>query len=605
MTIFLISLLAGVLTVLSPCVLPLLPVIVGGSLTGGSSFRRALVVTTSLGISVFIFTILLKVSTLFITISPEFWNWVSGGLIVIVGLVTLFPTLWDRISFLAKASQSSNKLMSAGFMKQSFWGDVLVGAALGPVFSTCSPTYFIVLASVLPVSLALGLADIIAYIVGLCFSLLVISFVGQRVMDTLGVVADPKGWFKRILGILFILVGIAIITGLDKKIEAPLYKIFDETTIEQGLLLHSDPSQNSPTETITPSDTATTTTTASTKTETTSTTVTAPLPSATLAEKMAKYHLAPELAGIDSYLNTDGKPITLAQYRGKNVVLVDFWTYSCINCQRTLPYLTSWYAKYKDKGLVIVGVHTPEFSFEHVAANVSDALKKFGITYPVVLDNNYKTWNGFANQYWPREYLIDIDGFVVHDHIGEGEYDVTEKAIQAALMERAERMNASTTAITTAVVPNIPSSNAQIVGSPETYFGYARNEYLGNGTAGKGGTQTFTLPVTPSINKLYLGGSWNMQSEYASAEDGDTVVYNYNAGDVYFVASGDTAVTVDVLRDGVPVGTFAGSDVDPKTSTVTIHEERLYRLIHGSLGTHTLELKIHGSGLKAYTFTFG
>jgi thiol-disulfide isomerase/thioredoxin len=284
---------------------------------------------------------------------------------------------------------------------------------------------------------------------------------------------------------------------------------------------------------------------------------------------------------------------------------VDFWTYSCINCQRTFPYLISWYEKYKDQGLVIVGVHTPEFSFEHVESNVAGALKQFGLTYPVVLDNEYKTWGAFQNQYWPREYLIDIDGFIVHDHIGEGEYDQTEKAIQAALMERAERMKTSTAGIEKPVT-DVPSSNVGIVGSPETYFGSARNQYLGNGISGSSGTQLFTIPAITDTNKLYLGGSWDIENEFAISKDAETSIqFTYDANDVYFVAAADTPVTIDVLRDGKPIGTFAGTDVNT-SGTATIHDDRLYRLIHdSSLGTHTLLLKIHGAGLQAFTFTFG
>jgi cytochrome c biogenesis protein CcdA/thiol-disulfide isomerase/thioredoxin len=628
MTLFLIALLAGLLTVLSPCVLPLLPVIVGGSLAGGSSIRRALTVTISLGISVFLFTILLKVSTAFITVPAWFWSTFSGVLIIVVGLVMLFPKVWDALPFAAKMNARSNKAMSAGFMKQSFWGDVLVGAALGPVFSTCSPTYFIVLATVLPVSLAAGISDILAYILGLCFSLLVVSFVGQKVMAKLGVASDPNGWFKRVIGIIFIVVGIAIITGIDKKIELPLYAIFDETKIEQGLLAKKsgtlapsgaqiagsgipgapiNPPVGDITTPIAPAPVSSGTATGGNNSAaggTPSAAVTSASP-ALLAQKAARYAKAPELVTPDGFLNTGGKPISLAQYRGKDVVLLDFWTYSCINCQRTLPYLTSWYAKYKDQGFVIIGVHTPEFAFEHVQSNVADALKKFGILYPVVLDNEYQTWNAYGNQFWPHEYVIDIDGYVTHDHAGEGEYDVTEKAIQAALAERAARLG--TTAHVNMPLTTVADPNLSAVQSPETYFGSNRNQYLGNGTPRKTGTFNFTLPATPDANKLYLGGSWNIMSEYATTNASDGVIeYNYNAHDVYFVASADSAVTIQVLRDGKPVGSAAGADVDPKTSTATIHENRLYTLVHDATpGKHTIQIKIMGSGVHAYTFTFG
>jgi cytochrome c biogenesis protein CcdA/thiol-disulfide isomerase/thioredoxin len=604
MTLFLISLLAGALTVLSPCVLPLLPIIVGGSLAGGTSARRALVVTASLGLSVFVFTILLKISTALISVPSSFWTLFSGAVIIIVGLVMVFPKVWDAVPFVAKMNADSSKAMNTGFMKKSLWGDVLVGAALGPVFSTCSPTYFIVLATVLPVSLSAGLADILAYILGLCASLLLVAFVGQRVMEKLNIASDPNGWFKKIIGVLFVLVGVLILSGLDKAIEAPLYQIFDETKIEQSLLSKKSAGTGLTVggQGVAAPDAA------ANGTNATGTTPVGTDPSvvAAIARKATLYPRAPELVSPDAYLNTGGAPITLSQYRGKNVVLLDFWTYSCINCQRTLPYLTSWYGKYKDQGLVIIGVHTPEFSFDHVKANVADALTRFGITYPVVLDNEYKTWNAYQNQFWPHEYVIDIDGFITHDHAGEGEYDSTEKAIQAALTERASRLGVSPAGISKSITV-MPSTTSNAVGSPETYFGSNRNEHLGNGTVAQSGTANFTLPATLTPNTLYLGGSWTIASEYATTNDtNETIEYTYTAQDLYLVGSADSAVTVKVFQDGVPVGTSAGADVNPTSSTVMIHSNRLYTLVHNAApGTHTIKLQVQGAGFHAYTFTFG
>jgi cytochrome c biogenesis protein CcdA/thiol-disulfide isomerase/thioredoxin len=614
MTLFLISLLAGALTVLSPCVLPLLPVIVGGSLAGGTSLRRALVVTASLGVSVFLFTILLKVSTAFINVPSSFWTIFSGVLIILVGLVMVFPKAWDAIPFVAKMNANSSKAMNTGFMKKSVGGDILVGAALGPVFSTCSPTYFIVLATVLPVSLAAGLGDILAYIIGLCAGLLLVAFVGQRVMEKLNIASNPNGWFKRAIGVLFVLIGILIISGLDKVIEAPLYSIFDETKIEQSLLAKKQASGlqiGAGSNTTTSTDgsgtmSATSTDGANQSVPSAAPASTDPAIIAAIARKASLYPRAPELVSPDAYLNTAGAPISLAGYRGKNVVLLDFWTYSCINCQRTLPYLTSWYSKYKDQGLVVIGVHTPEFAFEHVKSNVADALVRFGIKYPVVLDNEYKTWNAYQNQFWPHEYVIDIDGFVTHDHSGEGEYDVTEKAIQAALAERAARLGMPTTGITKSVTV-VPGSIVENVGSPETYFGSNRNVYLGNGVQAKNGTANFMLPGTPIPNMLYLGGSWNIASEYATTNDAnETIEYTYNSQNLYFVASADSNVTIQVLQDGAPVGSAAGADVSPTTSIATISGDRLYTLVHNATsGPHTIKILIHGAGFHAYTFTFG
>ncbi len=267
-------------------------------------------------------------------------------------------------------------------------------------------------------------------------ALLVIAFLGQKIVEKLGIASDPYGWFKRTLGALFLVVGLAIFFGQDKIIEAKLLEsgVFDITKVEQVLLRNVSP--KSPLETVSqtiPHNVASSTTPS----------LYIPSEKERVMAKSQLYPKAPELVHPSGFVNTDGKPITLAQYKGKKVVLIDVWTYSCINCQRTLPYVKAWYDKYKDQGLEIVGLHTPEFSFEKVQKNVEDAVKRDGITYPVVLDNDYATWNAYGNQYWPRKYLVDIDGFIVYDHIGEGNYDETEKAIQKALGDRAQALGVS------------------------------------------------------------------------------------------------------------------------------------------------------------------
>ena len=585
MFLLFLSFVAGVLTVLAPCILPLLPVIVGGSVAEGNSKWRAPVVILSLGVSIFLFTLLLKVSASLAHIPAAVWTGISGVLIVFFGLLTLFPHLWDVLPGMSALNRSSNKLMGTGYLKKNFAGDILIGAALGPVFSSCSPTYFLILATVLPVNFSVGLLYLAVYTLGLCLSLFLISILGQRLVSALGIASDPNGKFKKILGVIFILVGVAILFGVDKNIEAGLLAnagVFDVTKIEQTLL-ENNAVKNA------------------------STTVTA----ADLkkggemlaeAQKAARYKKAPELVRPDAYLNTAGAPISLAQYRGKNVVLIDFWTYSCINCQRTLPYLTSWYGKYKDQGLVIIGVHTPEFAFEHVEANVADALKRFGITHPVILDNEYGTWNAFGNQLWPREYLIDIDGYIVHDHAGEGEYDATEKAIQDALAERAERL--SVTADIPKDVTVVTPVDFTGIRSPETYFGAARNEYLGNGNKSVVGTQKMVLPKVPEANTLYLGGTWDISKEYATGSAGSEVLYTYKSKEVYLVASTDSPADIEVIQDGAPLGSSAGGDVSG--GVIRIGQSRLYKVVaNPDSDVHTLRIKVKNGTVHFYTFTFG
>ncbi len=584
MLLLLISFIAGVLTVLAPCILPLLPVIVGGTLsdggTAGFNKRKAFTIILSLGASVIAFTLLLKASTLFIDIPEYVWKWISGGIVIFLGLVTFFPSLWES-KLLAKLSAKSNILLGKGDQKKNFWGDVIVGAALGPVFSTCSPTYFIVLATVLPVNFFLGLTYLLTYTIGLCLSLLIVSVVGQKIMNKLGVVADPNGWFKKTLGVVFLIVGIAIIGGLDKKLQLTLLDagFFDVTKIEQTLLQKNNPPQTTPTP-DTPVE------------NTTMKKDSGSYP--TMEQKQAKYKKVPELSSIDGYVNTDGKPITLAELKGK-VVLLDIWTYSCINCQRTLPYINDWYAKYKDQGLVVVGLHTPEFAFERIQSNVEKAVERFGIKYPVVLDNDYSTWNALGNQFWPRKYLVDIDGYIVYDHIGEGNYEETEKAIQSALKERASRMGMEDKVSTKTTKPtDVVTVDTSKVKSPETYFGSSRNQYLANGTPGRAGEQTLTIPSSISFNKLYLGGTWNMTSEYAESKSAGSVIFNYEAKNVYITAESAEGVEVEIYKDDVFV------------KKVLIKDETLYPLIQDAeYGKHTLRIVVPKAGLQAFTFTFG
>ena len=593
---------------LAPCTLSLLPVIVGGSMSGERSLRKALIVTGSLGVSVILFTLILKASTALIAIPQSFWQILSGVIIITLGVTTIFPSLYESLPFLNSMNRGSNKLLATGYKKNSFWGDVVMGAALGPVFSSCSPTYFLILATVLPRSFGLGIVYLLAYAVGLCGALLIVTLAGQKLLGVFGVASDPSGWFKRCIGVLFLLVGIAILVGYDKKLELAIAgNIFDVTKIEQSLLQKQTPLQQTALK-PTPENDALATSSSSTST------VSATAPVTTLSQttqdrvrgKSALYPKAPEITSPSGFINTGGVPITFSQFKGKKVVLVDFWTYSCINCQRTLPYVKAWYAKYHDQGLEIVSIHTPEFAFEHVLKNVQQAVTDDGIQYPVVLDNDYGTWTAFGNQYWPRKYLIDIDGYVVYDHAGEGSYDETEAAIQKALKERATVLGITENLSGTATPVGVVTTNSALVGSPETYFGSGRNEYLGNGAVGQAGTQTLVLPDTVSRNQLYLTGTWKFTSEYAESQGAKSAItYKFQARDVYLVASSGAGTKVTVLLDGKPVGSNAGDDV-ASDGTLTVKANRLYKVVHlPDYGEHTLELQVQGGGLDAYTFTFG
>lgn len=304
--------------------------------------------------------------------------------------------------------------------------------------------------------------------------------------------------------------------------------------------------------------------------------------------------VAPEITNPSGFLNTDNKPITIGEFKNKKVVLVDIMTYSCINCQRTFPYLNDWYAKYKDKGLVIIGIHTPEFEFEKNIDNVRSALARFNIQFPVVLDNGYGTWNAFNNRYWPRKYLIDKDGKIAFDHIGEGNYLETENKIRELLGLPA--LTASDTLSEREVTT--PTQ------SPETYLGSNRREYFaGNFTYDERTARISSVPK----NSFALFGTFSDEKENIVTTDSpSSLVYHFDAGKVFLVAGADQDITAKVYLDGVLISdSYAGSDV--VHGMLTIREHRLYNLVdlQNKPGVHTLEIQFEKGGVSLFAFTFG
>jgi len=319
----------------------------------------------------------------------------------------------------------------------------------------------------------------------------------------------------------------------------------------------------------------------------------------------SQFKLAPELAQISGYINTG--PITLADLKGK-VVLVDFWTYSCINCIRTIPYLNAWNEKYADDGLVIIGVHTPEFEFEKNYDNVKAAVEKFEIKYPVVQDNDHGTWKAFGNRYWPHKYLIDSEGYIRYDHIGEGEYADTEKVIQSLLQERAASMGANTTIDQSISNPgNAQGVNFGRIGTPELYFGYQyARAPLGNPEGFKPDQVVkYTIPdgATITPNTIYLEGDWknNADNMELQSETG-RIVLSYSAKAVNIVAGGSGEL--HITEDGSDLSA-TGSDVS-QDGAVAIDGQKLYNLAnHDDYGRHQIVIDVSGKGFEIYTFTFG
>lgn len=311
-----------------------------------------------------------------------------------------------------------------------------------------------------------------------------------------------------------------------------------------------------------------------------------------------------EIVDPAGYVNTD--KITIGELVGKKVILVDFMTYSCINCIRTFPYLNKWYETYRDQGLEIVGIHTPEFAFEHKIENVRVALAGYGIKFPVVLDNEYGTWRNYGNSYWPRKYLIDINGNVVYDHIGEGAYEETEMKIRELLAERRQVLGLAGTMPAT-TTPIAVDMDLRKIGSPEVYFGAARNELLVNGSRRVSGVQTLIRPQSLRLNNLALVGSWDIQPDFIKASQAtSSILFHYQARNVYLVAATNAPARVQIYLDGqLLVGVDRGADVSEE-GVVTIDGNRLYHLIGDSdYGEHLLEIVPLDGQVEFYTLTFG
>jgi cytochrome c biogenesis protein CcdA/thiol-disulfide isomerase/thioredoxin len=549
MVLLLLAFMAGALTALAPCVLPLLPLIIGGALTGSEREKyRPYVIAGSLAFSLILFTYLLKVSSLFIGVGPNLWVYISATIVVSLGIVSLFPEIYERITSRFSVQEKSDGLLKRGATRSGYVGAILTGFALGPVFSSCSPTYAFVLATVLPRNAITGFIYLISYSLGLVLVLLAVSIPGRKYMVRFSWAIDTHSLFRRGLGALFIIVGIGIGFGYDKKVElwATNHLPNTVTQLDQGFLATVNP----------------------------------PAPSTMGAKQFnVTPYKAPELVGINNWINSN--PLTIASLRGK-VVMVDFWTYSCINCVRTLPYVEKWYETYKSKGFVVIGVSAPEFGFEKVPANVARAAKADGLTYPIALDNNLSTWNSYANQYWPAHYLINKSGQIVSVHFGEGDYAATESAIQSLLGESGP------------LVSPQEAKSYNPLQTNETYFGTDRQ----SGFVGKGygpGITTFTDKPFTQSDSWDLGGTWKIGNQSITAVTNSLLRFNVSAANVYAVVNtADLAVhRIDVEIDGKPA------------APISVSGSGLYTAASfPAFSHHTVVLRVPAD-VSLNTFTFG
>lgn len=557
---------AGMLTVLAPCVLPLLPVIIGGSVSGDTkNYQRPIVITASLAISLFVFTLLLKATTVLIGVPPESFAYISGAIIVLLGVFTLLPGVYAKIINTLGIEQRAQKTLSKGITdKRQLVGPAITGAALGPVFSSCSPVYAYILATVLPANFGQAMVYITVYILGLSAVLLAIGVFGQRFIRKIKFASDPRGWFQRGIAVLFIVVGLMVFTGFDKQFQTYVSTNtpFNFDKLSAQLLPESQNKTNG-----------------------------------NRLFNVVEPYDAPEFVGLENWINS--KPLTMSELEG-NVVYVDFWTYSCINCIRNNPYIEQWYQAYKDDGFVVVAVHAPEFSFERLPKNVQKAVDEQGLSYPVALDNDFATWNAYNNQSWPAGYLIDAEGKVRRIHEGEGKYAESEEAIRALLLEKGAVLDGR--AMTSK--QNLPISARQ---TPETYLGKSRaSNYVGEPAIGAANATNFSHSTDFDANDWSLGGQWDVEGERITAAGANsTLKIKVSAKDVYLVGSSEQPQRVELYINGKPVGQtqFAGNDVT--NNYVTFGEARLYRLLDfGQFKQGQLvELRVpQGVSLNAFTF---
>jgi cytochrome c biogenesis protein CcdA/thiol-disulfide isomerase/thioredoxin len=564
--------LAGIVTILSPCILPILPIVLSGSVGRGK--RKPLGIILGF---IFSFTILTLFLTKLVQLTdiPAYTLRIIAAFILLLFGISLFTPAFQTLveKLFTKLSAFTPKANpNAGFM-----GGFVIGLTIGVVWAPCVGPIMasvIALAATSSVTTATFLITL-SYAIGSGISMFLIMIGGRGLLNKVPGLLSNTIKIQKGFGIIMVLFAIGIFFHLDTNFEAFIASSkygLNLTNLENNQAVKNQLNSLKG-NTITNTNNIDTSGLFNTDTP------------------------APDFVGITHWLNTD-KPLSIKDLRGK-VVLVDFWTYTCINCIRTLPFTTSWYNKYKDQGFVVIGVHTPEFQFEHETANVENAIKIYKIYYPVAQDNNYATWNNYSNEYWPAEYLIDASGNIRRTHFGEGEYDQTEKAIQLLLQESGKKVSSTLVTMSDKATGNI---------SPETYLGSKRMQYYYPSGSLRNGTQKFTLSDNLSQNTFSYGGNWKIFDEYAQTGSKAALNYNFTADKVYIILRpGNTANgTVKVYLDGKPI-TQNQKGADVKDGIIIVDTDRLYNVVdlQGKTENHKLKLEFQKPGIQVFTFTFG
>ena len=565
--------LAGIITVLSPCILPILPIILTSSI-GGVDIGKSRPIGVVIGfvLSFTFFTLFLSTIVRVSGVPAETLRLVSVFVVAGFGVSLLISQVQI---FIEKMFSKLSNFMPRGQVRTGFWGGLLIGFSVGLLWTPCVGP---ILASV--ISLAItgtvtfdSFLITFAYSLGTAIPMFLIMIGGRGVLNRPWLLSNLS-YIQKVFGVLMILTAIGIFFNVDRKFQTFVLESFPQygtglTQFEDNELIRNQLDKNSSSEM---------------KNEDFG------QPTYDLIEP--KGEKAPELIPGGVWFNFD--PIKLSELKGK-VVIVDFWTYSCINCQRTIPYLREWNEKYKDKGLVIIGVHSPEFEFEKNEKNVLQAVKDFQLSYPIVQDNNFATWRAYNNRYWPAKYFIDKDGYIRYSHFGEGAYDESEKVIQELLKE---------TGVADFNV-EINNSTYQVLSkTPEIYLGYGRIEYFSSPELiKKDSISMYSTPERLSHSTFSYEGEWNVTKEYANPQKGANLFLNFDAKEVYLVmktkgASSKVKVYLDNKQQ------YLGEDVDK--GYVIVNKETLYKLIKlPTPGNHLLRLEFEDNNAELYAFTFG
>jgi cytochrome c biogenesis protein CcdA/thiol-disulfide isomerase/thioredoxin len=615
---FLIAWLGGVLTIVSPCILPVLPFVFAR--TGKPFLQSGLPLLVGMAATFSAVGALAAVGGGWAVAANQYGRIAALVVLALFGLTLLLPRLSDSMTrpLVALGARLSETAQGAD-NKSTIWASLLLGVATGLLWAPCAgPILGLILtgAALQGASVHTSLL-LLSYAAGAATSLALALVVGGKVFATMKKSLHISEWVKRGLGVA-VLAGVAAIAAHADTGFLTHLSLTGTNSLEQSVLDRFHGAKNGSPDAMTaaaaPSaasgDSAAA---ASTAAAATGNAAAGGAPAMTQAAQpgspapLPVEGTLPPLDGAVQWLNSP--PLTAAQLRGK-VVLVDFWTYSCINCLRTLPYVKAWADKYKDAGLVVIGVHTPEFAFEKDVGNVSRAVKDLKVDFPVAIDDNYKIWRAFNNQYWPADYFADAQGRIRAHHFGEGDYAGSEQVIRQLLTEAGAHNLPGGMVKDTGTGAEAAPEMADIQ-SPETYVGYDRaTNFASPGEPVLDKPHRYALGNGLGLNDWALDGTWTLGAEHTDLDQpGGAIAFRFHARDLHLVlgpSANGQPVRFQVTIDGKAPGENHGSDTDANGNG-TVTSQRLYQLIRqsGSISDHTFEIRFLDPGVRAYAFTFG